>query len=126
FSAAWRGESEVDQFNQLVLRAGLTWREVVILRAYAKYLRQVGTVFSQEYMESALAAHPDVAALLVALFRARLEPGLADDERRDRAQELVTRIQHRLDGVASLDQDRILRSFLTLVQATLRTSFFQR
>ena len=54
FSAAWRGEAEVDGFNELVLRAGLTWRQVVVLRAYAKYLRQAGTVFSQEYMESTL------------------------------------------------------------------------
>jgi glutamate dehydrogenase len=58
FSTAWRGESEVDNFNELVLRAGLTWRQVVVLRAYAKYLRQAGTVFSQEYMESTLNAHP--------------------------------------------------------------------
>src|SRR5882672_7123506 len=61
FSAAWRGESEVDRFNELVFRAGLTWRQVVVLRAYAKYLRQTGAVFSQEYMESTFAAYPDIA-----------------------------------------------------------------
>ena len=58
FAAAWRGEAEVDGFNELVLRAGLTWRQVVVLRAYAKYLRQAGTVFSQEYMESTFIAVP--------------------------------------------------------------------
>jgi len=126
FTAAWRGESEVDQFNQLVLRAGLTWREVVVLRAYAKYLRQAGTVFSQDYMESTLAAHPHVAALLIALFRACLDPEAEGIDRAARARELTADIEHRLDAVASLDQDRILRSYLTLVHATLRTSFFQR
>ncbi len=128
FSAAWRGESEVDNFNQLVLRDGLTWRDVVVLRAYAKYLRQAGTVFSQEYMEATLSAYPQIAGLLVSLFRARLDPsaGVLDADRETRSKELAEDILRRLDDVASLDQDRILRSFLTLVKATLRTSFFQR
>jgi len=73
FSTAWRAESEVDGFNELVLRAGLTWRQVVVLRAYAKYLRQAGTVFSQEYMEQTFVAYPGVAALLVALFETRFD-----------------------------------------------------
>jgi glutamate dehydrogenase len=127
FAAAWRGESEVDQFNQLVLRAGLTWRDVVVLRAYAKYLRQAGTVFSQEYMESTLNAYPQIASLLVALFQARLDPAAgADEDRETRAKELTEEVRRQLDDVASLDQDRIVRSFLTLVHATLRTSFFQK
>ena len=76
FSAAWRGEAEVDGFNALVLTAGLTWRQVVVLRAYAKYLRQAGTIFSQEYMETTLLAYPGIAALLVALFETRFDPRL--------------------------------------------------
>ena len=68
FSAAWRGEAEVDGFNELVLRAGLTWRQVVVLRAYAKYLRQAGSVFSQRYLESTFIAYPEIARLIV--FRA--------------------------------------------------------
>src|SRR5262245_29194201 len=128
FSATWRGEAEVDGFNQLVLLAGLTWRQVVVLRAYAKYLRQAGTVYSQEYMESTFASYPQFASLFVALFETRFDPGLTltNEDRATRAKELVEQIRQQLDGVASLDQDRILRSYLTLVQATLRTSFFQR
>ncbi len=142
FSAAWRGEAEVDGFNELVARAGLTWRQVVILRAYGKYLRQAGTVYSQISMEAALIANPDIAGLLVNLFQTRFAPAgelsgerrLAgpaqvpahDEDRVLRAKELVTAIGQRLDAVESLDQDRILRSYLTLIQATLRTSFFQR
>ncbi|NES28865.1 NAD-glutamate dehydrogenase [Micromonospora terminaliae] len=127
FAAAWRGEAEVDGFNELVLRAGLTWRQVVVLRAYAKYLRQAGTVFSQEYMEQTFIAYPKIASLLVELFETRFAPGASTlDERRERSGELVAAIGTALDDVASLDQDRILRSYLTLIQATLRTSFYQK
>jgi glutamate dehydrogenase len=127
FAAAWRSEAEVDRFNELVLLAGLTWRQVVVLRAYAKYLRQTGTVFSQDYMESTFIAYPHLATLLVQLFEARFEPGPVDAEQRQRrGAELVTEIRAALDDVASLDQDRILRSYLSLIQATLRTSFYQR
>ncbi len=127
FAAAWRGEAEVDGFNELVLRAGLTWRQVVVLRAYAKYLRQAGTVFSQEYMEQTFIAYPQIAELLVKLFETRFAPGATTlDERRQRSGELVDAIGEALDEVASLDQDRILRAYLTLIQATLRTSFYQK
>ncbi len=127
FAAAWRGEAEVDGFNALVLRAGLTWRQVVVLRAYAKYLRQAGTVFSQDYMESTFIAYPRIAALLVRLFEARFAPGSTSaEQRQQQSRELVTELRAALDDVASLDQDRILRSYLTLIQATLRTSFYQK
>jgi glutamate dehydrogenase len=126
FSAAWHGESEVDHFNELVLRAGLTWRQVVVLRAYAKFLRQAGTVYSQDYMEATFIAYPQIAAALVALFEARLAPAYKGDDREVRAKQLADDILRQLDDVTSLDQDRILRSYLALVQATLRTSFFQR
>ncbi|MCZ7435752.1 NAD-glutamate dehydrogenase [Micromonospora sp. WMMC241] len=127
FAAAWRGEAEVDGFNELVLRTGLTWRQVVVLRAYAKYLRQAGTVFSQEYMEQTFIAYPRIAGLLVQLFETRFAPGATTlDERRQRSGELVDAIGEALDEVASLDQDRILRAYLTLIQATLRTSFYQK
>jgi glutamate dehydrogenase len=128
FSSTWRGEAEIDQLNELVVRAGLTWRQVVILRAYAKYLRQAGAVYSQESMEAAMIAHPDLAAALVTLFETRFRPSrdLPDEDRALRAKEQVNAINQRLDTVESLDHDRILRSYLTLIQATLRTSFFQR
>ncbi|MBQ0896775.1 NAD-glutamate dehydrogenase [Micromonospora sp. U56] len=127
FAAAWRGEAEVDGFNELVLRGGLTWRQVVVLRAYAKYMRQAGTVFSQDYMEQTFIAYPKIAALLVELFETRFAPGSASmEERRQRSDELVGAISAALDDVASLDQDRILRAYLTLIQATLRTSFYQK
>ena len=109
--------------------AGLTWRQVVVLRAYAKYLRQAGTVFSQEYMESTFVAYPKIAALLVALFEARFAPRRGRPGRARRAAQRRAgrrRSGPALDDVASLDQDRILRAYLTLIQATLRTCFYQR
>ncbi|HEY3001331.1 MAG TPA: NAD-glutamate dehydrogenase domain-containing protein, partial [Kribbellaceae bacterium] len=128
FAASWRGECEVDGFNALVLRAGLAWDEVTVLRAYAKYLRQAGTVYSQEYMEQALCAHSGIARQLVELFVVRFDPTFAAGEtiRRERSDELVTALNAALDEVPSLDEDRILRGFLTLILATLRTNFFQR
>jgi glutamate dehydrogenase len=124
FSAMWRGLADVDGFQALVLRAGLHWRDVMVLRAYAKFLRQAGSRFSQEYMESTLTANAGVARALVSLFRARLDPAF-DGDRAVAQQRIVAEIERALDAVASLDQDRILRSFVGLVTATLRTNYWQ-
>jgi glutamate dehydrogenase len=125
FAKAWRGEIEVDGFNRLVLRAGLTWREVAMLRALAKYLRQVGTTFSQRYMEETLGDHPEIVRKIVQLFVVRFDPAREDHADAD-ADRLAELIEQEIDAVPSLDKDRILRSFLRLVQATLRTNYFQR
>ncbi|WP_405798853.1 NAD-glutamate dehydrogenase [Streptomyces sp. NBC_01506] len=124
FAAVWTGEAENDGFNSLVLRAGLNWREAMVLRAYAKYLRQAGATFSQDYMEDTLRNNVHTTRLLVSLFEARMAPN------RQRAgteliEGLLEELTGALDQVASLDEDRILRSFLTVIKATLRTNFFQ-
>ena len=124
FARTWRGEAENDGFNRLVLSARLTAREITILRAIAKYLRQAGSTFSQNYMEDALAAHPDVARRLVELFRLRLDPVRFDDtDVKSRALEHA--LESTIDAVESLDEDRILRGFLRVVRAVLRTNYFQ-
>ncbi|MEI5672300.1 MULTISPECIES: NAD-glutamate dehydrogenase [unclassified Nocardioides] len=123
--AVWDGFNETDGFNTLVLGAGLTWRQATVLRAYAKYMRQGGSPFALDSIQDALAANVDITRLLVRLFEARFDPAAGDD--RDAAQEdLVRRIGAALDDVASLDHDRILRSYLVHVRATLRTNYFQR
>ncbi len=124
FLACWAGQAEADGFNGLVAEAGLDWRRISVLRAYARYLRQTGSAFSQAYIENAALANPKIASLLVQLFHARFDPDLVAD-RAVRADELRTQITRALDDVASLDQDRILRSFLDLIRATLRTNHFQ-
>ncbi|MGN6132066.1 MAG: NAD-glutamate dehydrogenase, partial [Nocardioidaceae bacterium] len=129
--AVWEGRNETDGFNALVLAAGLTWRQATVLRAYAKYMRQGGTPFAQDYIEDALKQNVDITRLLVALFETRFDPGrngdLAPDSesRTARAEELENRIEQALDDVASLDHDRILRSYATVIRATLRTNYFQ-
>ncbi len=129
FLAVSAGDAEDDVFNQLVLLAGLSWREVALLRAFSRYLRQVGTPFSQTYVARTLAAHPDVARQLVLLFRARLDPergGAAADPNAARTWEpLVGEISATVDAIVSLDEDRILRALLHLVLATHRTNWFQ-
>ncbi len=124
FAAVVAGEAENDGFNQLVLGAALTWRQAMLLRALAKYLRQAGSTFSQGYIERTLQANPTIVGLLVRLFEVRLDPAL-DGSRDAEASGLVEQVTAELDAVASLDADRILRSLLRLVQATLRTNYFQ-
>jgi NAD-specific glutamate dehydrogenase len=124
FAKVWRGEVENDGFNRLVLGARLTWREITVLRAYCKYLRQSGLTFSQAYMEQTLSANPRIARRLVDLFNARFDP-----RNLSKASSHITRLtdelQEDLEAVVSLDEDRILRSFLAVIQATLRTNHFQ-
>ncbi|OIV37594.1 NAD-glutamate dehydrogenase [Mangrovactinospora gilvigrisea] len=124
FAAVWTGRAENDGFNKLVLRAGLTWRQAMVLRAYAKYLRQAGSTFSQDYMEDALLDNVRTTRLLVNLFEARLSPAHASAGS-EVTDGLLEELDAALDQVASLDEDRILRSYLSLIRATLRTNFFQ-
>ncbi|MDQ2836103.1 MAG: NAD-glutamate dehydrogenase [Actinomycetota bacterium] len=121
----WQGGVEQDGFNALVVRAGLTWQQTTVLRAYAKYLRQAGTTFSQGYIELTLSQNTTIARLLVELFEARFDPAL--EEISEGAQTaLRANIDEALAEVSSLDQDRILRSMLNLINASLRTNYFRR
>ncbi len=151
FAAVWAGSSENDGFNTLVTLAELSWRRVSILRAYAKYLLQVGVPFSQSYMEETLQRYPAVARILVGLFDARFDPDLSSSNadlaptlmrmgvesaerylanfvattREEQIGAVDKLLNKQLSKVASLDEDRILRSFAAVIKATLRTSYFQ-
>ena len=125
FARLWTGEMESDGFNRLILGAGLDWRQVTVLRLYAKALRQAGSAFSQAYMEDTFAAHPAIAAKLVRLFQRRFNPQRAEVAQ-ERSERLARDIERDLDEVTNLDEDRILRSFLTLIRKSLRTNYFQR
>jgi glutamate dehydrogenase len=124
FARAWRKEVEDDGFNRLVLRARLTWRQVTVLRAYCKYLRQAGTTFSQDYMEDALFANPHIAHLLIELFEARFDPS-RHQRTEEETERLKGEIEEILDAVESLDEDRILRNFLNVTLSTVRTNYYQ-
>ncbi|MBL6854146.1 MAG: NAD-glutamate dehydrogenase, partial [Alphaproteobacteria bacterium] len=124
FHAVVSGAAESDGFNRLVLMAGLHWRDVTVLRTVAKFLRQAGFSFSQDYVEQALARNPDLALLLVELFHA-----LNDPKAKEHIEHDVATIHHRIDAamndVQSLDDDRIIRRLRNVIQNVLRTNFYQ-
>jgi glutamate dehydrogenase len=120
-AAVWRGDSESDGFNRLVLSAGLSWREIMVLRAYTKYLRQAGITYSQAYIEQALGGNADMAAALAQLFLVSFDP--KGEPGKALAVEAI--LLAGLDKVVSADDDRILRRFLNLIRSTLRTNYFQ-
>ena len=123
FTQVWMRDLENDRLGALVLRAGLTGREVSLLRALLKYLRQAGATFSDRYLQQALTGNPSVARLLVELFRARLDPERCD---RATAERVEVEIRRAIDGISTADRARILRDCLALVRATSRTNYFQR
>lgn len=125
FMCIWHAEAENDGFNRLVLSAQLHWREAAILRAYTKYLRQVGFTFSQPYIEATLAKNAAIAKQLVDLFKLYFDPQKQQESVRV-IPELEKKLQVALDAVVNLDEDRILRRLLEAVRATLRTNFFQK
>lgn len=120
FRAEFAGAIEVDGLNRLVLLAGLTSRQIEVLRGYSRYLRQIGFPFSQQYIEATLARHASISRMLSALFAARFDPAGVADEVGLRAE-----ILEALDAVPSLDDDRTLRSLLALIDATVRTNAYR-
>ncbi|MFZ2306708.1 MAG: NAD-glutamate dehydrogenase [Rhodoferax sp.] len=124
FAAAWRGEVESDDLNKLVLVTRLDARAISVLRAYTRYFKQLGFAFSQSYIEAALNKNAGIAQSIVELFMARFDPAHSGD--RSAAQHQIKQhIDAALGQVASLDEDRILRQFVSTVLATLRTNLWQ-
>ncbi len=123
FEKVWFQQTEDDGFNRLALLAHLNWREISVIRAYAKYFKQINFTFSQSYIEEAFSQYPAIARELVDLFKLRFDP-----ERQDGAQTIVTvltqRIEDLLSEVLSLDEDKIFRRYYEAIMATLRTNFF--
>ena len=148
FARVWSREAEDDGFNRLALSPGLDWREVTVLRAYARYLRQILFGLSQSYIEDTLGRNPALVRDLIRLFHARFDPaGASGGAAAGRAahsapppgppgagglsdgappHEIAGRILTDLEAVSSLDEDRILRAFFELIDGTLRTNFHQR
>ncbi|ARD46187.1 NAD-glutamate dehydrogenase [Colwellia sp. PAMC 21821] len=123
FAKVWSRELEDDGFNRLILGAELGGREVSIVRAYAKYERQIGGTFSQSYIEDTFARYPSIAKLLIKLFKLRFTPSKKSNEKA--LEKVHTSLEASLDSVASLDDDRIIRRFVEMVNATIRTNYFQ-
>jgi glutamate dehydrogenase len=123
FARVFRGEIENDGFNRLVLRARLSADEVTVLRAYARYLHQLGFGLSQAFIEQTLAAHPALTRALAGLFRLLHDPDHANDEA---VAASAKSIEDGLEQVENLNEDRVLRQYLALIVATLRTNWFAR
>jgi glutamate dehydrogenase len=134
FVTVMRGQAENDGFNALVLAAGLSWRDIAMLRSLARYLRQIRVPYSQDYLWTTLIRHPEIAAQIATLFHVRFDPhagaggGGKTNGKGDRAAreaEIVGAIETALGHVESLDEDRIIRHFVNVVQAAVRTNYFQ-
>ncbi|ODS23267.1 NAD-glutamate dehydrogenase [Candidatus Endobugula sertula] len=124
FIAIWQQQADNDNFNELVLKACLTWRQVSILRAYSQYMKQINIGFSQRYIATSLINHTNIAKKLISLFDHRFNP----QKRllKKNTQQLIEQLEDLFEQVASLSEDRILRQYLELLLATLRTNFFQK
>ncbi len=123
FAKVWSRQLEDDGFNRLILAAELNGREVSIIRAFAKYERQIGGTFSQSYIEDTFARYPNIAKLLVRFFTLRFDPSNKKSEKV--IKKVSDEIESSLDTVASLDDDRIIRRFVEMISATIRTNYFQ-
>jgi glutamate dehydrogenase len=121
-TAIWHGRAEIDLFNELVLRAGLTWQQVMVVRSYAKYLRQAAFPYSQSHIESVINDNAKTARSLVELFEVLFAP--SDLPKKRDAQAAAAAVAADIDALVSLDTDRVLRAFASMIQATLRTNYF--
>lgn len=124
FAGVLRGEYENDGFNRLILSAGLTGREVTVLRAYARYMRQIGFPFSFQYIEETLNHYPALAACMISLFSLRFDPNVTVNINQSQ-EELLEHILAQLEQVESIDDDRIIRRYLDIICATVRTNYYQ-
>ncbi len=121
--AVWRGTSDNDTLNALILASGLSVRGVAVLRAYSRYLQQLDFPYSQPFIAGALRAHPEVACQISDMFDARFNP--KQTKRTEAVEAIKATIEATLDTVTNLAEDRIIRRFVALVLATLRTNFYQ-
>ncbi len=128
FIRVWTHQAENDGFNRLVLGAQLEWHEVVVLRAYAKYLRQVGVALSEAYIQQTLAKHPEITRSILRLFVNYFDPSIGEVGlgRQGAALGIRAEIEDALERVTNPDEDRILRLYVSLIEATLRTNYYQR
>ncbi|RJS92356.1 NAD-glutamate dehydrogenase [Salinisphaera sp. Q1T1-3] len=124
FADIMAGRAEDDTLSRLVIDAGFSPRQVVLVRTITRYLLQTELPFSPVYIGDRLAEQAPLVGRLVQLFELRFDP----DQARSQAGENAAHeaIAHELDAIASLDTDRVLRAFYAVVRAILRTNYFQR
>ncbi|GAB5414175.1 MAG: NAD-glutamate dehydrogenase GdhB [Congregibacter sp.] len=128
FARIWQGQAESDSFNRLLLGSRLSWREIALLRAYACYMGQINFPYSRAYIAETMADHLTISSSIVELFLTRFSPVFEGDDawRAQREEAVEERIMQALDAVENLGQDRIVRQYVALINATVRTNFFQQ
>ncbi|HJV97847.1 MAG TPA: NAD-glutamate dehydrogenase [Arthrobacter sp.] len=125
FRAAMRGDIESDAIDALVIREGVAWRQAAILRSYAKYLQQLGTTNSYGFIADTLKNNVRATHAILALFQAKFDPALDPAARFRDTAAARTEVLAAIEAVPVLDADRLLRTFMNLVESTLRTNYFQ-
>lgn len=126
FINIWHGACENDGLNRLIISAAIGWRDVALLRTYAHYFKQTGFPFSQSYIEDVLLGNTDLTRCIAQYFSARFSPAIdAQDKRQEQIEKEQTAMLEKLQAVDSLDEDRVFRRFIDVINATLRTNFFQ-
>ncbi len=126
FRAVWHGQAENDSFNKLVLGAELSWRDIAVLRAYARYMKQIRFGISEQYIGETLSRYIGISARLVALFHTRFDVrDVTPEAREQELQQQEAQLIAELDSVEQLNEDRTIRRFIELIKATLRTNFYQ-
>lgn len=126
FQRVWDGRVQSDKFNQLLFHVGIGWRHINMLRAYASYMKQICLPFTQSSIADALAAYPTITNLLVDFFDQRFEPtsAVSVEQRSETLETITSEIWQALDGVEHLNDDKMIRQYLQLMRATLRTNFY--
>jgi glutamate dehydrogenase len=127
FHAIWKGEAENDECNRLVIAARLDWRQVNLLRAYASYLKQLGSSLSAKFIAETMLRYTEITKQIVQLFFYQFEPGsMAEEYSEEGRRAQIKQIEEQLEQVESINEDQVFRIYLQLIQATLRTNYFCR
>ncbi len=123
FRHIWRGDAENDGFNRLVLTANLAWRQVIILRAYSRYLKQIGNPFSDSYITETLTRHVEMTVRLVEFFQMLFDP--SSDSTDSQRNKILDQLKGYLDEITSLDEDVMMRNYVNVILSTIRTNFYR-
>ena len=125
YRAVASGHAESDALQALVTEQGLPWRQVAMIRAYVRYLRQLGVTSTLTFAAQTLRRYSGVTRALVGLFEDSLDPAISDEGREARIQARHDDLAAGLEEVGTLDADRLIRRLAGVIDATLRTNFYQ-
>lgn len=123
----WNGDLVSGPLNRLIISLGFTWKKVYMLCAYGQYLAQIGFRFNPQFFADLLERQAKIGENLISLFETKFNPNIniAVSERAEKAYKIVAEIEHALNDVKDSAEDAIIRKITALINATLRTNFYQ-